>query len=235
MSLGSSWVTSKHLLDGQSLGITDVGEVGNQLEAIDNLAAGRTAALDTEAQDTSEAPLEILLSSLVVSVALQAWVRNPRDVRALLQVSGQGQSVLGVALGTETEGLDTEDELLGGKGVERGTNVSQELNSGADNEGDGAKGLPELEAVVALGGLDELRESLAVLAPVKLAGVDDDTSNGGSVAADPLGGRVNDDVGAVVDGADKVSTGTKSVVNLVYCLSVLNTTQRRHSLIAAVL
>lgn len=215
-------MTFKHLLDGQGLGITDVGEVGNQLEAIDNLAAGRTAALDTEAQDTSEAPLEILLGRLVVSVALQAGVRNPRDVGALLQVPGQGQSVLGVALSTETESLDTEDELLGGEGVERGTNVSQELNSGADNEGDGAKRLPELEAVVALGGLDELGEPLAVLAPVKLAGVNDDTSNGGSVAADPLGSRVDDDVGAVVDGADKVSTGTKSVVNLVYCLSIFN-------------
>lgn len=233
MSLGSSWAIFKHLLNGQGLGITDVGKVGDQLEAINNLAASRTATLDTEAQDTSEAPLEILLSSLVVSVALQAGVRDPRDVRALLQVSGQSQSVLGVALGTETEGLDTEDELLSGKGVERGTNVSQELNSGADNEGDGAKGLPELEAVVALGGLDELGESLAVLAPVKLAGVDDDTSNGGSVAADPLGGRVNDDVGAVVDGANKVSTGTKSVVNLVYCLS--DSIFQRDGLIVAVL
>jgi hypothetical protein len=34
------------------------------------------------------------------------------------------------------------------------------------------------------------------------------------VAADPLCGRVDDDISAVVDGADEVTTGTKGVVNL---------------------
>lgn len=123
----------------------------------------------------------------MVRVALQAGVRNPGDVGAALQVLGHSQSVLGVALGAETERLDTEDQLLGGKWVEGGADVTQQLDSGADDEGDGAKGLPELEAVVALRGLDELGESLAVLAPVKLARVDNDAANGGSVSADPLG------------------------------------------------
>jgi hypothetical protein len=34
------------------------------------------------------------------------------------------------------------------------------------------------------------------------------------VAADPLGRRVHNDVGAVVDGAHKVAAGTKRVVDL---------------------
>lgn len=151
----------------------------------------------------------------MVRVALQAGVRNPGDVRAVLQVLGHSQSVLGVALGTQTERLDTENQLLGGKGVEGGADITQELDSGADDEGDGAKGLPELEAVVALGGLDELGESLAVLAPVKLARVDNDASDGGAVSADPFGSGVDDDVGAVLNGANKVSAGTKGVVDLI--------------------
>jgi hypothetical protein len=34
------------------------------------------------------------------------------------------------------------------------------------------------------------------LAPVEVAAVDDDAADGGAVAADVLGGRVDDDVGA---------------------------------------
>lgn len=60
----------------------------------------------------------------------------------------------------------------------------------------------------------ELGEAVFVLEPVKLARVDDDTADGGAVAADPLGGRVDDNIGAVVDGADVVTTSTKGVVNL---------------------
>lgn len=122
----------------------------------------------------------------MVRVALQAGVRNPGDVGAVLQVLGHSQGVLGMTLSTETEGLDTQDQLLGSKWVEGGANVTQELYSSADNEGDGAESLPELEAVVTLGGLGELGESLGVLAPVKLARIDNDTADGGSVSADPL-------------------------------------------------
>lgn len=86
----------------------------------------------------------------MVRVALEAGVRHPADVFAVLEVLGQGEGVLGVALGTEGQGLDAEEELLGGKGVEGGTEISEDLDSGADDEGDGAKRLPELEAVVAV-------------------------------------------------------------------------------------
>lgn len=54
-----------------------------------------------------------------------------------------------------------------------------------------------------------------MLAPVELAAVDDHTADGGAVAADPLGRGMDDDVGAVVDGADEEATGSECVVNLV--------------------
>lgn len=174
-------------LNGQGLGITDVGKVADELEAVNDLCASGSAALDTKAQDTAKASGEVLLRVCVVRVALQAGVRNPRDVGAVLQILGHGQGVLGVTLGAQAQRLDTEDQLLGSKGVEGSADVTQLLDSGADDEGDGAKRLPELEAVVALGGLDELGESLAVRAPVKLARVDNDAADGGAVAADPFG------------------------------------------------
>jgi hypothetical protein len=202
------------VLDGESLGVTDVGKVGDELEAIDDLAASGTTALDAEAQDTAETAGKVLLGRLVVGVALEAGVGDPADVLAVLEVLGQGGGVLGVALGAQRQSLDTDEELLGGEGVQAGTEVAQDLDTGADDVGDGAKGIPELEAVVAVGGLGELGEAGSVLAPIELAAVDDDTANGGAVAADPLGGRVDDDVGAVLNGADKVAASTEGVVDL---------------------
>jgi hypothetical protein len=150
----------------------------------------------------------------MVRMALEARVRDPADIWALLKVLSQSQGVLGMSLSAQTEGLDTEEQLLGGEGVEGRSEIAQDLHAGSDDEGDVAKGLEELEAVVALGGLVELGEASGVLAPVEFARVDNDTTDGGSVAADPLCGRVDDDVSAMVDGADEVTTGTKSVVNL---------------------
>ena len=53
-----------------------------------------------------------------------------------------------------------------------------------------------------------------MLAPVELARVDDYASDCGAVASDPFRGGMDDDVGAVVDGADEVAAGSESVVNL---------------------
>lgn len=55
-----------------------------------------------------------------------------------------------------------------------------------------------------------------MLAPVELAGVDNDTADGGTMATDPLGSRVDDDVGTVFDGSNKVTASTESVVNLFF-------------------
>jgi hypothetical protein len=200
-------------VDGKGLGITDVGKVGDELEAVDNLAAS-TAALDAEAEDTTEASLEVLLGRLVVGMALKSGVRNPADVGAGLEVLCEGQGVLGVALSAQAQGLSAEEELLSSKGVEGGTKITEDLDSGADDKGGGAESLVELEAVVAGRGLVELGEAVGVLEPVKLARVDDDTADGGAVSTDPLGGRVDDNIGAVVDGADVVTTSTEGVVNL---------------------
>lgn len=150
----------------------------------------------------------------MVGVALQTGVGDPADVGAVLKVLGQSQRVLSMSLSAQAEGLDTEEELLGSEGVEGSTEISEDLDTGADDEGDGAEGLPELEAVVAVGGLVHLGEAGGVLAPVELAGVDDDTADGGAVTSDPLGGGVDDDISAVVDGSNEVTASTEGVVDL---------------------
>ncbi|KAB8760612.1 hypothetical protein FH972_026604 [Carpinus fangiana] len=200
-------------VDGQTLGVADVGQVGDELEAVDDLRAGGLAALDAKGEHAAEAAGEVLLGQGVRGVRLEAGVRDPRDVLVLLEPLGQGDGVAGVALAAQAERLGAEQQLLGGEGVQGGAQVAQDLDAHADGKGDRAKGVPELEAVVALAGLDKLGEALAVGAPVELAAVDDDAADGGAVAANPLGGRVDDNVGAVVDGAHKVAAGAKGVVD----------------------
>ena len=48
-------------------------------------------------------------------------------------------------------------------------------------------------------GIDEVGSEARIVAPVELAAVDDHAADRGAVAADKLGGRVHDDVGAEVD------------------------------------
>lgn len=61
-------------VDGKGLGVADVGQVGDQLEAVDDLAASSTSSLHTEAQDAAKAALEILLGDLMGRVIVQAGV-----------------------------------------------------------------------------------------------------------------------------------------------------------------
>lgn len=198
----------------QSLGVADVGQVRNKLEAVDDLASRVGATLDADAEHAAEPALEVLLGVFVGTVALEAGVRHPADVGAVLEVAGEREGVLRVALAAEGKCLETDEKLLRSERVEARAQVAQDLNAHPDDVGDGTEGLPELEPVVALGRLDHLREAVGVLAPVELAAVDDDAADGGAVAADPLGRGVDDDVGAVVDGAHEVAAGTEGVVDL---------------------
>lgn len=202
-----------NLLDSKGLGVANIGQVRNKLEAIHNLATS-TAALDTEAQDATEAFLEVLGRDFVGRMASQSWVRDPGDCGTLLEVLSERQCVLGVSFGAQAERLDTQEQLLSGKRVEASAEIAQNLNSSADDEGNVAKRLEKLEAMVALGWLVELREALCVGSPVKLAGVNNDTSNGSSMATNPLCRRMDDDISTMVDGADKVATSAERVVNL---------------------
>jgi hypothetical protein len=60
-----AWVGDrKHLL----------GQIGNQLEVVDNLASSICATLDAERQHATEALLQILLRRLMLIVALQTRV-----------------------------------------------------------------------------------------------------------------------------------------------------------------
>ena len=92
----------------------------------------------------------------------------------------------------------------------RGAQVAHQLDAGLDDVGQWAEGLDVLQAVVALIRLDHLREAAAT--PVEGAAVHDHAAHAGGVAIDVLGGRVDDDVGAMLEGAAQVG-GAEGVVD----------------------
>ena len=105
--------------------------------------------------------------------------------------------------------LEPDQQLLGRRGAEGASRVAEDLELAADGEGAVREALPELGLRVV-----ELGKSIGVTAPVKGATIDDDATYRGAVAANPFGGRVNDNVYAVIDGTTEVSGTAKGVVAL---------------------
>ena len=94
-------------------------------------------------------------------------------------------------------------EALSGRESRAG--VAQQLHPRLDDVGDAvAEHGGVARAVVARVGLGEAGELVDVLRPGELAAVDDDAGDDRSVSAEELGGRVHDDVGAVLERADEV-------------------------------
>lgn len=101
-----------------------------------------------------------------------------------------------MSLDSQAQCLESLNKLECTERVQAGAQITENLNTDANSESNGAEGLPELQTVVTLRRLNELGETLGVLAPVEFSGIDDDTSDGGAVAANPFGGGSNDDVSA---------------------------------------
>lgn len=141
-------------------------------------------------------------------------VRNPTNILILLQPSSESNRIRGMALTAQTKRLQPQNQLLSRKGIQRSANITQRLDPDPNSKRNGPKRLPKLQPVVALGGLDELRESSASLAPVKFAAVDDYAADRGAVAANPFCRAVHDDVRAVIDRSSKVPARTEGIINL---------------------
>lgn len=201
-------------VDGQRLRVADIRQIRDELEPVDDLAAGGPAPLHAEAQHAAEPALQVLLRQRVARVVLEPRVRHPADVGARVEVPRQGQRVLRVPLRPQAQRLDAQQELLRRERVQARPHVPQQLHPRPHDERDGPERVPEPQPVVPVARLHHLREPRRVRAPVELARVDDHAPHRGPVPADPFRRRVHYDVGPVVDGADVVSSCAEGVVDL---------------------
>ena len=131
---------------------------------------------------------------------------------------GQRGGIVRVPLQPEREGLDALEEEEAVEGALGHAPITEALYACADGKGEvglegplGAKDGPKVEAMVPWGGLREDLE--AAIAPVELAGIHHNATNGRAVPADPLGSAGNDDIGAKIDGANQPAPAPKRVVH----------------------
>ena len=109
-----------------------------------------------------------------------------------------GRGVGHVALHAQGQGLDAQQEVEGVLRAEAGAEIAQPLGPCAGGEGLRAEGLGVGEAGIAGIGLGQGREPARRL-PVEPPAIDHDPADGDAMPAQPLGQRMDDDVGPVVE------------------------------------
>jgi hypothetical protein len=155
-------------MDDQAFCIADIGEVGEQLDAVDHLHADLVAALDAKGEDRARALGQVFPGERVILVVGQAGIIHPSDGRVLVEILRDLERIGAVALHAQPERLDAEH---GEPGIERrlaGTEIAQANGVAVESVGHVAEGLEEVEAVIGGFGAGEARE-LATFGPVELA------------------------------------------------------------------
>ena len=185
-------------MDDQRAHVADVGEMREQRERLDELAARRAPALEPEAEDRAAALGQQPLGERVVGMALEVGVADPFDRRVAVEMGDDLCRVLDVARHPHGQRLDALDDVERVGRAHAGAEVAQALDAGAHDEGQRAEFVGEVDAVIAGVGLGQGREQIAAV-PVELAAVDQRAADRDAVAAEELGHRVIDDVGAQLD------------------------------------
>ena len=90
-------------VDGQAARVADVGQVREDLQAVDEARAGGDAALDAESHNAAGAFGQVFLRSGVVGAVLQAGVSHPFDLGVRAEELCHFLSVGDVAVHTQAE------------------------------------------------------------------------------------------------------------------------------------
>ena len=198
-------------VDDQRLHVSHVGQQGEDGQVVDELVGLGLAALDVEGEDGSAAVGEVLLIQSVVGVVGQAGVVDLLHLGMVLQELHDLLGVLDVAVQPQGQGLDALEQQEGVEGRDGRAGVTQQNGPDVGHEGGGTGGVHEAHAVVAGVWLGD-GGILAAGLPVEGTAVHDDAAQAGAVATDELGGGVDDDVCAVLQGPDQVG-GAEGVVD----------------------
>jgi len=124
-------------VDGQSLAISDISDVGDELEVVDEGLSGVGSALHLEDDHGSSLALDVLLLLLELRVGLESREADVLDGIVGEEVLGDGKSVFAVTLHTEGEGLNSEEEHPGVVGGDAGSEVAEGDGPHPEDEGEG--------------------------------------------------------------------------------------------------
>ena len=126
------------------------------------------------------------------------------------QPLGDRQRVVAVALHAQRQRLDPGQDQEGVERRDRRAEVAQAEHARGDGEGEIAEGLVQHDAAIFRARLRQHR-IVARLRPVEGAAIDDDAADRIAVAADELGQRMHDDVGAMLDRPHQIGRGQRVV------------------------
>src|SRR4051812_27891981 len=116
-------------MDDQRLGVADVGEQREDLDVIDEPAAGIDATANTERDDPAEATVQVALGELMARMRGQAGVGNPGDLGLLLEPLRDRERILAMALDSQREGFEALQEEEGVERAERRSDVAEALDA----------------------------------------------------------------------------------------------------------
>ena len=195
----------------QRLRVADVGEMAHELRRLYEFDASRRAALDAESHD-STCPLgQILLRERVVLAAFEARVVDPRHPRMRFEKLRHGERIDAMAVHAHVQRLQPLQQHECIERRQRGPQGAQRFHARFHGETEVAEGFKEAHAVIPARRLDHFRK-IAVI-PRKLAGLDEHPAHGRAVAADILGRRMYDDIGAEFDRTAEIRRSKRVVDN----------------------
>ena len=168
--VGQLPVRGRRGMEDQAPGVAHVGQVGPQLDALDDPDARLEAAADAEREDGARPERQVAGGQCVGRAGRQARVRHPGDRRVAVQELGDATGIRDVALHAQRQRLDP------GQDVER---IGRRQGRPEVAQGDGprlhretevAEGLDEVKPVVGRVRAGQERE-LAARLPVEPAGL----------------------------------------------------------------
>src|SRR5579884_1220181 len=94
-------------VNDQAARVTDVGQVGEEADIVDNGLAGLVAPFDAKGKDGTGTAWQIAPGQFIVRTIGQAWIVNPADCRMFLEELSDLKRVLAVPFHTQRERLQT--------------------------------------------------------------------------------------------------------------------------------
>ena len=209
--LGELGVRGGSGVDDEALDVSHVGEQAEELEALGELLGRLCVALDLEGEDGRGAVGIIAVVELLGAARGQARVVHALHLRVVVEELDDLEGVLHVALDAQGKRLQTLEQQERVERRQRCTLVAQKGRAGLGDVRGRAARVGEHDAVVGGVRLGQAREAVGMRCPVELAGIHNHAAHDGAVSAHELGGRVDHDVGAVLDGTQQVGRGERGV------------------------
>src|SRR5690625_3341357 len=166
---------------------------------------------------TVAAVLEILFGVGMARMIFQPGITHPGDLVVIFQPAGQFQRIFCVPLDPQGECFKRLKKEKTVKGSYGRPQISQAFYASPCGQGDIAKrsvcteDFPEVKSMISRSRL--CKEGIAAVSIIEISRINNDSSDAVSMTADPLGCRVQYNIGSVLDRSRDGARSSECVVN----------------------